>query len=194
MSREGFGSDRPGPENKEDDQATNYLATELVRRLESGAQLSPENIRSLQNLLQSQVSPQTGAEPAQRTNRRESNREVRSEQEITSTCSEFIKLCDDREILFDQARAWFEARGLDVQSIKGDGDYWHLISVGDSTPGSSRYVVPAMRRAMGQVPLKDYFTLVGRYNGLNPLGSSDILRFPKISSDGKVEELGLIDS
>jgi hypothetical protein len=192
MNREGYGAGRPGPENSAENEATNHLAAELVRRLEAGGQVSKENMEALRRFLPSESSNLAERRPASATGGgREFRQEGRSESEIISSCRQFMDVCSERDLSFDQARSWFQAHGLDVQDVSSSGYTWHLISVGESTPGSDRHVVPAMRRAMGQVSLNKYFRMTS-YNGLNPLGPENVSSLPKISSDGALIELGQI--
>lgn len=190
MAHEGMGS--RGHEEREPNESANFLAQELVRQLESGAQLSPENIRSLKSALRTQDSEAGTKDAPKRIEHDEVNRETHSEDEIIASCHEFLNFHDERDVTLDQAKSWFREKGLEVQSIsKRSDESWHIISVGDGVSGSSRYVVPAMKRGMGSAPLHKYFRLLG-HSGLEPLSAHQVTRFPKISEDGSLVEWGVI--
>jgi hypothetical protein len=74
----------------------------------------------------------------------------------------------------------------------GDADSWYLLLVSQPSGRDTGLGVPAVRRAMGAVPLADYFDLT-RYNGLDPLEPESVMKFPEIGlDDRRVVQKGLI--
>jgi hypothetical protein len=92
--------------------------------------------------------------------------------DLETVAREFVGLCDERQVDFEAARAWFGHRGCNVRSLTGIAD-WGVLEV---EKDSFAVVVPAVRRAMADVPLHEYFDLVN-YNGVQPIIGDMITKF-----------------
>ena len=104
----------------------------------------------------------------------------------------FLRYCNEREVRWEQARRWFEAQGILCERLMGDAESWYLLLVSQPSRPDTGLGVPAVRRAMGAVPLADYFDLT-RYNGLDPLEPESVMKFPEIRlDDHSVVQKGLI--
>jgi hypothetical protein len=109
---------------------------------------------------------------------------------------QFLALCDRSSVDLAAARRWFEEQRLAVQlePVEGSGaGEWTLLRLAS---GTSAWLVPAIRRPMGQCPLREHFTL-SSYNGLEPLRPQQVQRFARQSyRDGKwiTDEPGQIDA
>jgi hypothetical protein len=105
---------------------------------------------------------------------------------------EFLGFCNQREVPWEQARIWFESHGMNCDRLIGDEDSWYLLVVSQRGAHGTGLGVPAIRRAMGAVPLADYFELT-RYNGLDPLEPQNVVQFCEIRvADYTVAQKGTI--
>jgi hypothetical protein len=68
---------------------------------------------------------------------------------------------------------------MDCDRLMGDADSWYLVAVSERGADGNGIGIPAIRRAMGAVPLADYFELT-RYNGLDPLEPRNVVEFCEI--------------
>jgi hypothetical protein len=103
-----------------------------------------------------------------------------------------MAFCNQHDVRWEQARDWFESKGINCERMMGDAESWYLLLVSERRNRGTGFGIPAVRRAMGAVPLADYFELT-RYNGLDPLEPESVVEFCEISlTDHSVVQKGLI--
>jgi hypothetical protein len=117
----------------------------------------------------------------------------KSRPRVEDKSRQFLTLCNDRDVRWNQAREWFESEGMGCKRLLGDDETWYLLLVSQNPTSDVGLVVPSVRRAMGAVPLGKFFHFT-RYNGLDPLYPESVVEFCELRmDDGAVIQKGLIE-
>ena len=115
---------------------------------------------------------------------------------LEDCCRGFLELSHERDLDNLQVTSWFRQHECQVSIVVPLGSSWGLLSVNLTKSGSpvgQALIVPAMGRAMGQVPLDEYYELAN-YNGLDPLTPRNVREFSRLLPlSQKVARKGLID-